>query len=258
MAQDSAPPLVSFVNLPTLLGDHSASFDEHFWQKMCDLRVAVPAIVVSWDEDTQTVTVQPAIQENILRNGVVLPQNLPQLPNVVLWMFRSGGFNITTVPKAGDEGLVVFADMCIDGWWQQGVPSVPVSTTPQQPAMPNQVERRRHDLSDGFFLPGGWSQPRRLDNYPDEGTLQVASDDGTKVISITGSQVKIAVTSGSVAISVVGGPVNVTCDTLTIDGNLQVNGNLNATGSSVIDGVNIATHTHSGVTTGGSDTGPPV
>lgn len=232
------------------LGSPEAVLDEMFWQRACELRVAIPAIVVNFDTATQTVTVQPAIQENIKQNGIVVPTNLPQLSKVVLGMMRFGGFSIVATPVSGDEGWVVFADMCIDGWWQQGVSGVPSQTTPQQPAMPNQVERRRHDLSDGMFLPMGWSQPRLLASYPAAGTIQIRTDDGNKLISIAAA--------GGITINAGGDPVSIFCDATTIHGDVVITGSLSVDGTASIDGTPFATHVHSGVTTGASDTGPVV
>jgi phage baseplate assembly protein gpV len=263
LAQGNTPPLLSMINLPTILGDSSAAADEHFWQNARDLRVSVPVIVVSFNATNQTVTVQPAIQENILRNGVVVPVNLPQLPNVVLGMFRSAGFSIVATPQPGDEGWVIFADMCIDSWWQQGVPSI---TGNPPPAMPNQVERRRHDLSDGMFLPVGWSQPRLLPSYPATG-LQVRSDDGTTVIDVTEGEVTITPDGGTTELEIVPGTTTVkgnlvVTGSLTVDTNLTIDGTINSTGDvsapDFVSGtITLTTHAHGGVANGSGVTGGP-
>lgn len=230
----SANPALSYVNLQTILADllgadaASAALEEALYQFAGDFRVADPATVVSFDSSTQTVTVQPTIQENWLKNGVPTPVNLPQLINVPLGCIRMGGFSITFPAQPGDEGLVVYADKCIDGWWQSG-------------GIQNQVERRRHDLSDGFFLPMFWSQPRVLPNY--SGTnLEIRTDDGTFKISIAPN----------------GGVVITAPNNLTLNGNLIVNGSITSTGDAVMDGIDYKTHVHSGVSTGGGDSGPPV
>ena len=231
-----SPPPHDFLNLATLLGIPKAALDEMFWQKLWALRVMIPAIVVSFDSVHQTVTVQPAIQENMLQNGVVTPTNLPQLVNVPVCLPRAGGLAITLPLAAGDEGIVIFADMCIDAWWQSGGTAN------------NQVERRRHDLSDGMFYPGGWSQPRVLPNYSTT-MAQLRTDDGTVYVGVNETGIYFnGPIQGAVTFA---GTVEFQAD-VTVDTDLTVDG------TTKLGGKTFATHSHSGVTTGSSDTGPPV
>jgi hypothetical protein len=220
----SAP---SFINLATLLGSSDASLEEMFWQRLAELRVAVPVVVVSFDDVTQTVVVQPAIQENLLQNSIPVPTNLPNLVKVPIGMIRAGGFCITMPIQPGDEGLVVFADMCIDAWWQSGG------------VANNQVERRRHDLSDGFFLPMFWSQPRVLPNYA-ASIMQIRNDIGTILISLLDNGISITPDGGTTSLTITAGQISIQAATLSING------------------APYATHIHSAVQTGTSDSGPVV
>lgn len=149
-------------------------------QHGCDLRVAIPAVVQSFDEEEQTVTVQPAVQELIRIARLPTDVSLPVLEDVPIVLPRAGGFSLTLPVSAGDECLVIFADMCIDAWWQSGAQDGPE----------RQLEVRRHDLSDGFAILGPWSQPRRLTGY--SGTsAQLRSDDGSVVIDVAAGRVTI-------------------------------------------------------------------
>ena len=104
------------------------------------LRVAIPAIVESFDPEKQTVSVQPAITENIrVGEEAAKTARLPILTDIPICFPRAGGYSITLPIKKGDECLLVFADMCIDGWWQSG-------------GVQDQMETRRHDLSDAFAI----------------------------------------------------------------------------------------------------------
>ncbi|MGO4678219.1 hypothetical protein AB4Z40_35770, partial [Bosea sp. 2YAB26] len=47
----------------------------------------------------------------------------------------------------------------------------------------NQIERRRHDLSDGFAIIGVWSQPRALSDYSTS-AAQLRTDDGSARITL--------------------------------------------------------------------------
>jgi hypothetical protein len=215
----------SYVNLPTLLGDPEIAHQESLYQLIHELRVAIPVVVVSFDAVHQTVTVQPAIQENVFLNLVPTPVNLPQLINVPVCPPRGGGFSITFPFAAGDEGFVVFQDMCYDAWWQSGGTEN------------NQVERRRHDLSDAMFIPGGWSQPRILNNYSTTG-LQLRSDGGNTVIEIDTGQVTVTPDGGTTQIKIAPGEIDLTATLVKING------------------TNFHSHIHSGVTTGAGVTGP--
>lgn len=131
------------------------------------LRCACPAIVQTWNAETQTITAKLAIKEILNLQGVVSEMEIPLLVDVPVVMPKAGGFSLVFVPKPGDECLIVFADMCIDSWWQSG-------------GIQSQAERRRHDLSDGFAIMGCWSQVRKP-SFPTEG-CRLQSDDGSLAI----------------------------------------------------------------------------
>lgn len=148
---------------------------------LANLRVAMPGIIQSFDAATQTVTVQPAIRERIRDiDGNVQIIDLPILLDVPVVMPRAGDFAITFPIRSGDECLVVFADMCIDSWWQSG-------------GIQNQAEKRRHDLSDAFAIIGAWSQPHKIPNYS-ESSMQLRTLDGDTYISLEPGEIDIQAT----------------------------------------------------------------
>lgn len=183
------------------------------------IRVAVPGIIQAFDPVEQTVRVQPAIREVITgKDYVPVPVALPELLDVPIVLPRAGDYVITLPIKAGDECLVIFTDMCMDAWWQNG-------------GVQNQMEQRRHDLSDGFAILGTWSQPRRLDNY-NVNAMQLYNYKTGTGIAVDGQGIKI---TGNVEIT----------------GNLQLKGEV--IGALQAKGVDLTTHTHAGVhgSTGG-------
>lgn len=141
-----------------------------------ELRVAMPGIVEGWDAETQTVTVQLAIREKIINAGAEEELQIPLLVDVPVVMPRAGGYSLVFAPNPGDECLVVFADNCIDGWYQSG-------------GVQSQVDNRRHDLSDGFAILGCWSQVNKP-KIPSSG-LRLQNDEGTAGVSISGNVVNI-------------------------------------------------------------------
>lgn len=142
------------------------------------MRVSIPAIVQSFDPVTQTVTAQPALRERI-KNDDLEPSwvDLPLLLDVPVVLPRAGGFCLTLPINQGDECLIVFADMCIDAWFASG-------------KVQNQIEKRRHDLSDAIAIMGIWSQPRKLSGYSTN-SAQLRTDDGTAYISLKPSGIDL-------------------------------------------------------------------
>jgi hypothetical protein len=228
----------------------SEQWDE--WQLLCKLRVAAPGIVQSFNATKQTVTVQLAIRENVVQNAVVTPIAIDILQDIPIFMPRAGGFLLTLPVKQGDECLVIFADNCFDAWWQSG-------------GIQNQVDRRRHDLSDGFAIIGPWSQPRVVSNYPTN-SAQLRSEDGNTMVEVqSGGIVNIKCAYANVNATT---QANVTAPTIDLNGNVNISGNLGLTGTlsvgstatfsgiTTIQGKAFLIHEHTGVQTGGGTSGP--
>ena len=109
------------------------------------LHCALPGIVQSYDANTQTVSVLP-----VLRNREITP---PAIQNVPVFFPGTKSSGVTWPVSAGDECLVVFADMDIDRWFETGEAGETASG-------------RRHDLSDAFAFVGFRSAPGALKNLP--------------------------------------------------------------------------------------------
>lgn len=188
------------------------------------LRVAITGVVTEVNYSSQTVSVQPTIREKIEINGTYQWVELPILINVPFFVYSGGGYCITLPVSPGDECLVIFADSCIDAWWQSG-------------GVQNQVERRRHDLSDGMAIVGFRSQVHTVPGYSGD-SVQVRTEDGGTFIDLKPGQV-------------------------TINADVQINGNVTTSANCTIAdtlrvaGINMNTHVHDGVKTGGGSTGGP-
>lgn len=163
--------------------------------------------------------------------------------------------------KAGDECLVIFADRCIDFWWQNGGVQEP-------------VDDRVHDLSDAFCIVGPQSQSQSQSQAQkisgiSTGAAQLRSDDGSTFFELNPSTQKIKIVapggldivtpladfSAKVTIhgllSWLGGMVGSVVSGVAskITGAVEFIGSVKANGK-VIDN----THTHGGVQRGGSNT----
>lgn len=183
-----------------------------------NLRVAMPGIIQSFNATEQTVTVQCAIREKFNMDGDISWQDIPLLLDVPIIFPRAGNYILTMPIQVGDECLVVFGDSCMDAWWQSG-------------GVQNQIDCRRHDLSDGYAIVGLYSQPRRINNYSTS-TAQLRNLSGSAYVELSGNNINI-----------VGTNVTISATKVTIGG------------STTIDGRVFMNHKHSGVQTGGGNTG---
>lgn len=199
-------------------------------QTMNKIRCAAPGIVQAYDAGQQTVTVQLAVREWMNDDGKETWADIPLLLDVPIVFPRAGGYVLTLPINQGDEVLVCFGDACIDAWWQNG-------------GVQNQIDIRRHDLSDAFAIPGPWSQPRRVSNYSTN-SCQLRNEAGSAYVELAGS-----------TINIVGSTVNITAPTVNVTGRTTVDGQTTITGATDIQGRDFLTHTHSGVETGGGNTG---
>lgn len=167
------------------------NLDEEVYHLLIDnvnnnLRVAIPGIIQSYNATTQTASVQLAIMEKINMSGNLTWENISTLVDVPIMFPRGGGFSITFPVTKGTECLVIFSDMCIDGFWQSG-------------GVGNlQPDKRRHDLSDGLAIITGISQPNKLTNVS-TANLQIRSDDGGTLVDI--AKGSIGLTATNVAIN---------------------------------------------------------
>lgn len=154
---------------------------EHANNREANLRVSVPGIITFFDPVEQIVNVQPALTEQVSQsNGTIVNTQLPELLDVPIVIPQCAGYAITMPISVGDECLVVFGDMCIDAWWQSG-------------GVQDQVERRRHDLSDGFAIIGIASQPKVLPSY-NTSALEIRTHDGTTKIKIAPGRIDLNAT----------------------------------------------------------------
>jgi hypothetical protein len=213
-------------------------------------RVALPAVVQSFDPGPPaTVSVLIATNELVkYSEGAAAislkteAMQLPLLQDVPVVMPGAGGWSMTFPIQPGDECLVVFADTPLDVWFQNGG----VNNNP--------ISQRRHSLSDAVAIFGLRSKPRGLAGYSTS-SAQLRNDDGTVVIDLTDDQVTVTAPAVAVEcsgeVSVQARTVSVEAETATVQASAVTLGS-----ATTIDGKAFLTHTHSGVLTGGSTTGP--
>lgn len=153
------------------LVNQSAAFKAIALAVNAGLRVAMPGVVASFNAEKQTVEVDVAIYDKIKLNGVVQDRKIPTLLDCPIVIPKGGGFALTFPIQAGDECLIIFADMCINEWFDAGG----INNVQQQ--------IRRHDLADGFAILAPSSQPKVLSSYSTS-DVQLRTEDGNTFIGI--------------------------------------------------------------------------
>ncbi|MEX7615036.1 Gp138 family membrane-puncturing spike protein [Klebsiella pneumoniae] len=227
---------------------------------MSAMRVSMPGIIQSFDPDAVTAVVQPAIKgAEQDESGSEVSVNLPLLVDVPVVFPRGGGCTLTFPVKAGDECLVIFADRCIDFWWQSGGIQEP-------------VDERMHDLSDAFCIVGPQSQAKKIGGISTT-AAQLRTDDGSAFIEVAAGHDVTVKTSGKLTASADGG-TEITSPEIILNGNVTINGNLSqgmgesggsatmhgpvtVTNDVTAGGKSLMTHTHGGVEHGNDSTGEP-
>lgn len=107
------------------------------------LRVALPAQVQSYDASTQTVDVQPTVQDSFTDEDGNLQQfNFPVITNVPVLFPGGGGFRLTFPLQQGDFVFLMFSDRSLDVWQAQGGVNV------------DPLDERRHHIADAVAVPG--------------------------------------------------------------------------------------------------------
>jgi len=228
---------------------------------MSNLRVSMPGIIQSFDPETVTCVIQPAIKGSETDEaGNPVSLNLPLLVDVPVVFPRGGGVTLTFPVKAGDECLVIISDCCIDFWWQSGGVQEPVDT-------------RRHDLSDAFAIVGPQSQAQKISGISSS-AAQLRTDDGAAFFEVASGHDISVNTPGKLTASAQGG-TEITSPTIVLNGAVTINGSLSqgmgpgggnatmlgpitVTNDVTAGGKSLQNHVHSGVQTGGGQTGKPV
>lgn len=226
---------------------------------LMNLHTSMPAIIMSYDANTRTITAQIAIQR-VFTDGEGLsgPMNLPPCVDVPVIFPGGGGYEITFPVKEGDECLLLFSERCIDSWFVSGEPNVP-------------ADYRQHDLSDAIAIVGLKSLAKATPT--DNAGMNIGS--ATNKISITDDDISITVndvkrvslSDESINISM-GGTSNFSLTKNEMSAN--VNGALLSLGKDglttnvpircpnvITDEIDVNKHTHSGVEVGAGDTMTP-
>lgn len=184
---------------------------------------ATTTLVIVRAVDGDTVDVQPMVAQvdgagNAVDHGII--HGLP------VWRLQGGNSAVIVVPAVGDIGLALFASTDISNVKRAKEPTTPGSF-------------RRFDWADGIYLGG------------------LLNVEPTQFIKMDNSGVTITAADGQ-PVTFNADSVVINADTVSMSGNLVVSGSITSGAGSTFDGKAFDTHKHSGVTTGGGNTGNPV
>ncbi|MGO4171548.1 Gp138 family membrane-puncturing spike protein [Bosea sp. TAF32] len=225
------------------LRDRSDSFEETLRAMFDDFRsgqfTSMPARVVSYDAQKQTISAQPTIKAYVLqKDGTSKATEYPVIPDIPVQFPGSGGQTMTFPVKAGDECLLNFCSRSQDSWQQSGGVQAPMDTG-------------MNNLSNAFAMLGFRSNPRALKDVSNDAT-EVRSDDGKTKISLSGAggvgistdkQVGISAANG---VSIGGGA-----------GETAITGTVRITGELIVNDIVFSTQKHTGVQPGGGTSAGP-
>ncbi len=113
-----------------------------------ELHTAIPAVVKSYDAETQTISAQPLIRVGVTgADGERDVERLPIISDVPVMFLGAGVFRITFPIAAGDTVLLIFSEASLDKWLSTGGDVDP-------------LDDRRFHLSDAIAIPGLRSRPQ--------------------------------------------------------------------------------------------------
>lgn len=135
-----------------------------FTEMMKDIATSIPGHIISFDPETQLAQVQIGIVRIDVNGNSFDPPPLIEVPVY----FSGGSFLLEYQIDPNDEGVIIFSQRCIDGWFNTG-------GIAENPIL------RFHDYSDAMFLPGLRSQPNKIQSFANNG-LRLRNKDATHYI----------------------------------------------------------------------------
>lgn len=134
---------------------------EAFSEMMKSVGTSIPGHVLSFDPGTQLAQLQIGISSTTQDGRKLTPAPIIECP---VQFSGGGGWSIEHKIVAGDEGIIIFSQRCVDAWIETGgVAENPIS--------------RFHDKQDAYFVPGIRSKPNSISNFANDG-VKIRNEDG--------------------------------------------------------------------------------
>ena len=198
-------------------------FEFLFRQSMKGINTSLPGIINNYNSSTRRAFVKIALKQVNTNNSL---SDYPVLVDVPV-IFPSGGGYVLNFPLvSGDAVVLLFSQRDLSTFKEAFLESAPT-------------------LYGFFSLPDAvaFAGFGAISNTPAKsGAVNLQNTNGTSSISLTDSEIEVKTTA----------TVTITAPTVTINGDLNVSGNVTS-GS-----ISLPNHVHTGVETGGSNTGGPI
>lgn len=132
---------------------NAGQLQEIFREIAKDLGTSIAGHILAFDVDTQLAQVQIGVSSRDRKGSEIIPDPIIECP-----VHFSGGGDWSFEHKlvAGDEGLIIFSQRCLDGWIQTG-------------GVANNPIARFHDKQDACFIPGVRSKPNAIKDFKNNG-----------------------------------------------------------------------------------------
>ena len=219
-----------------------------FRAAMAQVRTSIPVQVTAVHggglAPVGRVDVQPLVQQTDSAGNVLA---LPVLYGLPYLRWQGGASAIILDPAVGDIGLVCFAD--------RDISAVVASLQQSAPG-----SNRRFSLADGFYVGATLNaQPTQYLQFdPDNGVslitpkqIQAIADNGAS------NPPTVTINSDGIVLSFGGHSITINSSGIAVSGAQTNDSTITATGEVEGNGVKLSTHTHSGVSSGSSNSGPP-
>jgi phage baseplate assembly protein gpV len=209
--------------------------------KIADMHICMPAKILEYDYTKQKAKVQPALNQKY-NDGEVI--ELPAIYNVPVIHPASGGASITFPVNINDTVLLVFSEKSLEEWLSNGE-----QVTPDDP--------RQNNLTDAIALLGlnPFSKTSPAENNEDlllsySGSKIRFKNKGSHLLEIESENIEIIGAkeiklNSSTEVKIVSPTeIKIEAPEIKLNGDVKINNQL------------YDNHTHTGVTSGPSNTGP--
>ena len=142
---------------PTLAKVIEAAIDN----KLIDVHTGIPAIIVSYDYDSNLAVVKPMIKRVYIQDKEEV--SLPNISNVPVAQYRIGNTWLRLPVKAGNKGFIIFMERSIDRYMETG-----------EERPPDDI--RRFDLSDAVFQFGLVPKTNSMKSDSSEDAIELRND----------------------------------------------------------------------------------
>lgn len=205
------------------LGNEASQMQEIIDRALARMNTSIPGIIDSFDGESQTATVIPAISMKTFVDDEEGILEYPPIINApIVFPFASiAGFALTLPIKRGDPCLILFSQRPIDNWHDKG------GIQPSEEG----VASRHHDLTDAIIMLAASPMPGVLGEWEGRG-IQIRNRDKSSTITIYDDKIVVYNTTEVI----IDTPETTITGNLTVDGNTLVKKNTTVEGNTIVEG----------------------